>query len=261
MSIKVIHWALNQAPVDEPVQVLILVAMAERANDDGTATYQSVATIADKARISVRTCQRHMQALEDAGLITRGDQEHVAHYPANRRPVVYDLSVRVIRGAKLAPQGSGVPNSTPRGAKSETRGANQGTLGVPLVADNSSSDSSLLNRPKNRPARSARTLPDDFVITVEMVKWARDKVPGVDGRYETEKFKNWHLARGSKFKDWEAAWRNWMLKASEMELASGRSQRVPDTLTPDEWMSRYAGQPGTKPKSKLGIDYDNLETE
>ena len=69
MSIKVTSWALNDAPVEDPVLVLVLVAMAERANDDGTTTYQSVETIARKARISVRTCQRKLRELEDAGLI------------------------------------------------------------------------------------------------------------------------------------------------------------------------------------------------
>lgn len=61
-------------------------------------------------------------------------------------------------------------------------------------------------------------LPDDFAITPEMVTWARERVPKVDGRHETEKFINhWRGETGKSATklDWAAAWRNWMLRASE----------------------------------------------
>lgn len=58
-----------------------------------------------------------------------------------------------------------------------------------------------------------------------MVVWARENVPNVDGRLETQKFKDhWKAASGAnaRKKDWVAAWRNWMRGADE-RLARGGS--------------------------------------
>ena len=105
MSIQVISWALNQAPVTAPVHVLILVAMAERCNDDGTESRQSVKTIAKKARVSPRTVQRELKTLEQMGVVRRGDQSknEQAGIPGNRRPVVYDLAIE-LRQDNMSPQ-------------------------------------------------------------------------------------------------------------------------------------------------------------
>jgi hypothetical protein len=51
-----------------------------------------------------------------------------------------------------------------------------------------------------------------------MVTWARDRVPNVDGRIETEKFINYWQSKSGKDAtklDWVATWRNWMLTAAE----------------------------------------------
>ena len=168
MSIRCVGWALNEAPVTEPVQVLVLVAMAERANDDGTSTYQSRATIAQKARISVRTVQRILAQLEEMGLIVRGDQELVSHFPANRRPVVYDIAVSKTWGVNLSPQDSDVPPVSPQddpdvsqvspqqgsdvsqvSPQREARGDIDDTLGVTRMAHNTSSNSSYITTPSS----------------------------------------------------------------------------------------------------------------
>lgn len=61
----------------------------------------------------------------------------------------------------------------------------------------------------------AVTLPAAFQVTEDMQAWARTKAPGIDLEHETEKFRNYHQAKGTTFKDWAAAWRNWMTKAVE----------------------------------------------
>jgi hypothetical protein len=86
-------WALKKAPVpaNDPVAHLVLIAYADHANDDGTAAWPSVATVAGYARCSPRTVHTKLRLLLDHGLIRPGDQQLVDHLPANRRPVVYDL--------------------------------------------------------------------------------------------------------------------------------------------------------------------------
>jgi hypothetical protein len=51
-----------------------------------------------------------------------------------------------------------------------------------------------------------------------MVAWARDRVPNVDGRTETEKFINYWSAKSGRDAaklDWVKTWKNWMLTAAE----------------------------------------------
>lgn len=112
LSIKAVSWALNEAPVEAPVHVLILVAMAERCHDDGTEARQSAATIASKARVSQRTVQRELKVLEQLGVIRRGDQSLNGNLPANRRPVVYDLALERRRGDNLSYQDSDTTSAT-----------------------------------------------------------------------------------------------------------------------------------------------------
>lgn len=66
------------------------------------------------------------------------------------------------------------------------------------------------------PRRRATRIPDDFVVTTDMVTWARQRRPDVDGRMETEKFINYWGAKSGKDAtklDWEKTWRNWILNA------------------------------------------------
>ena len=84
-------------------------------------------------------------------------------------------------------------------------------------------------RPRKRGAR----LPDDFAVTPEMVEWARERVPNVDGRLETEKFVNhWRSKTGKDATklDWAATWRNWMLNARANPRASPNGQHERDGL-------------------------------
>lgn len=59
-------------------------------------------------------------------------------------------------------------------------------------------------------------LPDDFVVTPEMVQWCRSEFPDLDGRRETEIFRDfWHSKAGASARklDWVKTWKNWMRKA------------------------------------------------
>jgi hypothetical protein len=106
-----------------------------------------------------------------------------------------------------SPQGtdSGQGGGLPRGVGSTTP-----LHSTPSKEEKKTSSSS----PRKRGTR----IPDDFTATPDMVAWARDRVPHVDGRTETEKFINYWKAKsgaGATKVDWPATWRNWMLNAAE----------------------------------------------
>ncbi len=56
-----------------------------------------------------------------------------------------------------------------------------------------------------------------FHITSGMREWARSNTPYIDIEAETEKFRDYYLARSSKIVDWTRAWYNWMRKATEFQ--------------------------------------------
>lgn len=61
--------------------------------------------------------------------------------------------------------------------------------------------------------RGTKKAPDAFLIDADLQRWARENVPGLDIRLETEKFRDHTFARA--ITDWPGAWRNWMRTAFE----------------------------------------------
>ncbi|SCW88878.1 helix-turn-helix domain-containing protein [Pseudomonas sp. NFACC05-1] len=127
-------WALSL-----PVQTLkdssarhVLLCLANYAGSNGAGAFPSASTLAQDTGLSERTVRYKLDALEESGLIKKGNQAiaavHIDRH--DRRPVVYDL--QLIRGADPAPrnergaddatgcnsQQNGVQPETERGAES-----------------------------------------------------------------------------------------------------------------------------------------------
>ncbi|MEV1294482.1 hypothetical protein [Pseudonocardia sp. NPDC049635] len=120
-----------------------------------------------------------------------------------------------------------MPNAIEVEVEVEERGSvGNGVTSVGAVADAPDAPATdEPKKPKRAPAERGTRLPEDWLPTRELVDWARERVPAVDTRHETEKFRNyWHAASGAKGvkRDWSATWRNWMLSASE-RLPSARA--------------------------------------
>lgn len=102
MSWQASSWALREAPVGSDTTArLLLMALADRAHPDGTATWPSVSTLAQELQVTERTVYRKLQKLEALGVIRRGNQLLATHdaqgrpIPAQYRPVVWDLCMGV----------------------------------------------------------------------------------------------------------------------------------------------------------------------
>ncbi|MFJ4168350.1 helix-turn-helix domain-containing protein [Paenarthrobacter sp. NPDC089714] len=144
MSLQAMVWALKTAPVPDPIAHLVLIGLADHAKDDGSAAWPSVSVLAEYARCSPRSVQNKLRLLEEHGLIWKGDQRGVAHMPANRRPVAYDLN---IFGVNLVrPQDSGVHGEGSGGAHENEQGRTPVPAGANVCADRTVLEPSL-NRP------------------------------------------------------------------------------------------------------------------
>lgn len=72
--------------------LLVMLKLADHANDEGSKVWPAVATIADQAQCSERTVQNVLKALRACGLI-------VAVRPGGgNMPTVYELNVALLRG-------------------------------------------------------------------------------------------------------------------------------------------------------------------
>jgi hypothetical protein len=57
-----------------------------------------------------------------------------------------------------------------------------------------------------------------------MVKWLEDNhLDHLDVSDETSRWKDWALSNDRRFKDWTAAWRNWMRNAAKYSTARSGS--------------------------------------
>lgn len=81
------------------VEKMVLLVIADHANDEGTQSYPSQATIASKASISVRTVQRAVNNLVSEGYIRMFKHSGgSAGCREDRRPHLYQINIHRLRG-------------------------------------------------------------------------------------------------------------------------------------------------------------------
>lgn len=236
MSIEALSHVLN-TKVGDPTRKLILLGYANHAHRDGTAAWPAVQTIADYADCSTRSVQRHLRTLVVDGFLREGDQALVSHLRRDRRPVVYDVSMS--DADRLAWADSGRGDNLSPGSRGDTGDADEahGVTPVTPRGDTAVSPEPSGNRPSSsepstpslrsggQRQKPETTIPDDFEVTQQMRDWFSAQPwhgavthPGV----ETQNFIDHAKARGSKYRDWPAAWRTWMRNSGTKYAAQAR---------------------------------------
>ena len=98
MSNIALSWAFK-CHVGNASAKAVLVYLADRADDDGTAAYPKIATIVAVTELSERTVRTALKTLQERGFIRRGDQRYarLGKGGRNRLPqycqIVWDLTV------------------------------------------------------------------------------------------------------------------------------------------------------------------------
>lgn len=90
-----------------------------------------------------------------------------------------------------------------------------------LIPDSLIPDSSGASAPSAKPRKNATPLSADFTLNEASTSYAQNR--NISIADELVSFSNWHTAKGSTFKDWQAAWRTWCDKAVEFGRAKGGS--------------------------------------
>ncbi|MCX4025075.1 replication protein [Endozoicomonas sp. SM1973] len=106
----------------------------------------------------------------------------------------------------------------------------------PMVPPQGENPTNTISKSRTRsPTKRATQAPEKFQLTPELVQWANEKLIQVNLVAETEKFLDYHRAKGSTFKCWASAWRNWMRNAQKFAAEKQTQPVGPANTSELDW--------------------------
>ena len=181
----------------KPAAKLVLYWLADHHNESTGACFPSLKTLAKECEMDVATVKRHLAALEAMGLIYR-EQRHREN--GSQASTQYILRMQ----EPLA------QNAPPPGAKCATPLAQKHT---PHNLGNNNLGSEPIGEPKKR-RKPEVEIPEGWVPNDRNISDALDRgFSQMEIDHEADKFRNHHLSKQSRYRDWDAAWRTWLANA------------------------------------------------
>ena len=98
MSVKALNWAFSINI--EPVKKVILLALADCADDDGKHCYPGYTHLARKASVCTKTIKRNIAHLVDLGLIKKHNRKKGRRYTSNEYELLLWRTVPLFTGDK-----------------------------------------------------------------------------------------------------------------------------------------------------------------
>lgn len=228
MSIKVMNAVFDRYP-NGGGEMLLALALADHASDDGTRVFPSIKALAEKTRQSERSVQYQLRRMQDAGwliLVNAGNGGRSMHSE-------YRISHAWIKGEEIAPFQNGAIDDQ-KGANDDAKGCNPRQERVQPVAPANNRHRTVnepsvtvigADAPKAQTKR-ATVLPNDFQPDQTAETLAQELDVNVDN--ELAAFCDHHAAKGTTFKDWQAGFRTWLRNASKFrQQRQGPAPRAP----------------------------------
>jgi len=147
MSIKILNQAW-EIPVGDPTRKLVLMCLADHANEDDRTCWPAIDTIARKCEVGARTVQRHIKELEKTGFILRRSRtgDSTLYFVLPYRATEDEIDRMKRRGVKMTgvspmTQGGdthdrgGVTPMTPKPSKNHQLTVNSSSLRSELALD------------------------------------------------------------------------------------------------------------------------------
>lgn len=173
--------------------------------------------LAHIVRMPLAIWKKHRSALSQMFQVDSGSWHH--------KRIDCEREVAASNAIKYAERAKKAANK--RWAKHGQRDAASNPQAV-LDECTSPSTSSITSEPEGServPAKKGKPLPVDFYPDATGIAFAAKRGVVVDA--ELESFRNYHTARGTTMKDWQAAWRTWCGKAVEFRRTSLNSAIPP----------------------------------
>ena len=228
MSVQAMTWAFEQDV--EPNAKLVLVALANRANHETGACHPGQELIAAECSMSTRTVRRHLLTLEQRGLISRRARMLSGGRGRTSDKYVLAFYTRPDQPDKPCdqPDKSGQDQPDKMSERSRPTGQIRSTNRTNQVDQPDNGVQVTVREPKeNRKTKSIRkaSITDDWSPRPQDLPTLAGKFPKLQLEVEAEKFADYHRAKGSKFADWDAAFRNWCRNAEKFRRqAAGLSE-------------------------------------
>lgn len=224
-------WVWEQSKA-EGLDRLVLLAIADNANDQGGNAYPSVETLRVKAKVSERTVQRAVRRLVGLGELRvrpGAGQNGVNVYTVVMTPRQDDTP------SDSHPVTETPVPQTPGGVTESERGVTQSDS--PRHSDTQTvlEPSGTLTSPNAVVARRRGTrLPENWRPSDTDRQWTLTHLDQTTAGRELEKFRNYWIAKAGKDAtklDWDRTWRNWVLNTQPGPSSKPKSttdQRVAD---------------------------------
>lgn len=92
---------------------------------------------------------------------------------------------------------------------------------------------------KKKIVKAARktTIPEDWTPNEKCLAYAHERYPSMPISIEVEKFRDYHLSKGGKYSNWDAAWRSWCRNGNDYANGAWAQQ---STLTQGAQIAQQA---------------------
>lgn len=242
MSVRVMSWVWDHSQAGGTDR-LVLLAIADSADHDGTNAWPSVATIARKCQVSERTVQRSIRALVDLGeLRVQAQAGGTGKMRDDRRPNLYEIP--------MGEEGDGVTDRRPDGPDGVTPGDTRGDIqrvdGVTTVSPNPSLDPSA--DPSEDPSSPAGDIEADDRDRGFDVFWAA--YPRRNGK-KLGKAKARTKWRALSYESKRAAYAAVLNYAAAVEAGATIARDAERFLT-SKWWEDWLDGPGDTPAARRG---------
>ena len=244
MSVHVISWVLKQSDEEVAGRRLVLLVLADKADDDGTKAYPSVQTIAREARMSERGVRYALRELEKVGRI-----ERLGIHP---QAGTYEYRVVMREGGQGLPPGNGRREE----GQSTTESLSQI---APEPSNRTVQDPSASGTRASKRDETVHALPDDLpvelhevakqagrvlhraavargqqrVVLLEAVGRAVGSHPTKDHVAVAERIEHWVCwgnGQGKPCRDIVARFRDWLGDSPDVRLPNGAAIAAPGAL-------------------------------
>lgn len=184
MSVKVMSMVFDRYP-NGGGEMILALALADHAHDDGTSVYPSIKALAEKTRQSERTVQYQLRRMEETGwlvLVNSGNGGRKMHRE-------YVISPEWVKGANFAPRKKGASDDG-KGATDDKKGCKpqqervqpvapaynrHGTINEPSVNHQDETDGSDEHPAPSAKSKNGITLPD-FIPADAWAMWERFRI-------------------------------------------------------------------------------------
>ncbi|AKR78424.2 MULTISPECIES: helix-turn-helix domain-containing protein [Edwardsiella] len=236
--------------VGNPVRKLVLIKLADNANDNGECwpSYQHIADHCECSKSAVRT---HIEALIGMGVLVKENRIGNNNGKGNKSNVYY-LNLNTPMSAESTPP---VPSKSIAPMSSKSTAMSSGdtpcaaTWQTPVPSDDTRTyqlepviEPIGEKQTSDRKIKRATQLPDDFKPSDSHRAMASEF--GVDIDLELAQFCDYHLAKGTTFKSWPAAFNTWLRNAKKFAGNRGqrsKSETAGDTTLRDAAFRRFIG--------------------